>query len=117
MEFGQERHDPAILVQELVIGSRDQRGIERDARLRIMEDDHAFHPGLAIVWSVDGMCERLRHRSVIGQLTALHARANHSHTPVAEAREETHAVELRDGALWVDDDGADILGAGKKEKP
>ena len=116
MEVGQERHDPTILFQELVIGSRDQRGIERDACFGIVEDDHAFHPGLAVVWSVDLVRERLRHRSVIVQLTASHARANHAHARIAEAGKVTHAVEPSDGALWVDDDGADILRAGQREK-
>src|SRR3546814_20474567 len=58
VEFRKERHDPAIRLQELVVGSGNQCGVERDACIRIVEDDHAFDSGFIVAGSVDGMCER-----------------------------------------------------------
>src|SRR3546814_10219934 len=92
VEFRQERHDPSIRLQELVVGSGNQCGVERDACIRIVECDHAFDPGFIVAGSVDGMCERPWHRPVIVEFTASHASANHAD---ATDRSEEDTYELK----------------------
>src|SRR5262245_14752049 len=107
MKRGQQRKNPAVILQELVGRARDQSRVERYPGVGIVEGDHAFDPGLVVTGRMNLLDETLRHRVAGIVFAASKSPTGHSDFGVAELRDVAETIELRQCALRVDDDRAD----------